>query len=713
MRRERAKHDIAHGEDEARTPSPPAGANGRFSARATELMVSLVTLIAREPEPDRMIDALLAMTIDLLGARVSHLCELAAHDDALRLVGERGLPAPIAARLARVTMTERLVEARAARTRRLAIVTGLDGVEPLPSPEMALTRELLAQLRCRTSVAIPLVVTGATTRIMVLSMAFAEPLASTDADCALLAAFGKLAAVGLSEALVRHPPSLLGDGRDEPTVGEAGLGMTIEEAPIGMAMLGLDGRFLRVNRALCAMVGYAKDELVRLRFQDITHREDLASGLEAVASLLSGAVARCEMPKRYIRKNGSVVDAVLHVSLARDAHGTPLHFVAQIVDVSERRRAERDRELLTAALAEERSWLRAVIDRSPVGIVLLEGVDRPRVRANQRVTELLGHPLAGSSLPFVTLGGRRLEERESPAARALRGEIAHREELMLGNGGPHVPLVVSAAPIRDAARRVLGAVMVMEDVSAEKELERLRGEWISVIAHDLRRPVASIAAHAQLLGRTAATGGEHVGARASADHVLASVHRLDRMIGDLVDMSRLEANRLELHLRPTDVTKLVREIVDRMAGQIVDRAVQVCVRGPIPAVLTDSLRYEQVLGNLLSNAVKYGDPGTEVTIELVTDGDLVQTTVANRGAGIPKSELTAVFERFRRSRSVRRGGSAGLGLGLYISHGLVEANGGRIWVESQPFATTAFRFALPIARGAEMSRPPSPRESIH
>ncbi len=495
--------------------------------------------------------------------------------------------------------------------------------------------------------------------------------------------------------------------QDALRAAEERLRLTIDEAPIGTAIVALDGRFVRVNKALSEMVRYSPEELQRLRFQDITHPEDLAIDLDLADKLLRSEIPRYQIAKRYLRKDRTVVDIVLHGSVVRDEKGTPLHFIAQIVDVTEQRRAERDRERLVAALDQERAWLRTVIDRSPVGIVLYEGQDQPVVRANRRAEELFQKPLTGTAPPLASPTGRALSPIQMPAARALRGEFVAREELLIVDGHT-TPVVVSATPIQDAARHVLGAVLVVEDVTAQKELERLRKEWVSLIAHDLRQPVASISAHAQILARRAGEGPM----RAGAEHVLKSARRLNRMIGDLLDLSRLEAHRLELDLRPSALEALVSEIIERV-GVTGGRRIHVRAVGSLPPVLTDPLRLEQILGNLLSNAVKYGDPGTDIEVELTPMADSVCVSVLNHGPGISRADLAGLFERFRRTESARISGVGGIGLGLYITRGLVEANGGRIWAESEPGAVTAFRFTLPIATNVRPEAHATERESIH
>jgi len=494
---------------------------------------------------------------------------------------------------------------------------------------------------------------------------------------------------------------------DDLRAAEERLRLTIDEAPIGLSLVGLDGRFLRVNRALCEMLGYKPEELLNVSAREITHPEDRSADIELTERLLSGQLLRFELPKRYLRKDGSVVDVVLYRALMRDARGRPLHFIAQILDVSERRRYEEERERLLAALESERTWLRTVIERSPVATLLFRPGEEKPTLTNHRAEELLYENRTGSLADRLRRpDGSLLTLDDLPSTRALRGEIVQREELMLVDGRT-VSLLVSAAPIH--ADGIVGAVVVAEDVSVLKELQRMRDEWVSIIAHDLRQPVAAISTYAAMLARRPNLDER---ARAGAQHMLSSVRRLDRMIGDLLDVSRLETNRLELELQPTDLVRLTRDILERLGSQLGSRPVRVETRGSVPLAKTDPVRFEQALGNLLSNAVKYGDPGTEIVVSLERAGDEVEIAVINRGPGIPARDQASVFHRFSRTPGAKGGKVAGLGLGLYITRGLVEANGGRIWVESTPNDRTAFRFTLPIATGAEVRREGA-RDSIH
>ena len=161
--------------------------------------------------------------------------------------------------------------------------------------------------------------------------------------------------------------------------------LTIDEAPIGMALVSLDGRFLRVNRAFCAVVGYEPAELTNLTFRDITHPEDLDTDHALSEQLRRGEIPRCQFEKRYIRKDGTVVDIMLSSSILRDPAGAPLYCISQIEDITERKRVEKE-------LRDANAFLDAIIENIPLMLFIKESASLRFVRFNRAGEDLLGWP---------------------------------------------------------------------------------------------------------------------------------------------------------------------------------------------------------------------------------------------------------------------------------------------------------------------------------
>jgi PAS domain S-box-containing protein len=469
-----------------------------------------------------------------------------------------------------------------------------------------------------------------------------------------------------------------------------------------------DGTILTWNGGAERLYGYRAEEVIGRSERLLVPADRAGEELALRARVLRGESVRDYETVR-VDRNGRRVEVSLTMSPIRDAQGQIIGVSASGRDISERLQARRERERLLEALQDERGWLRAVIERSPIGILLIESADGQHFVVNQRFEEIMGtrvRPGAPEQGPYAatvsSAAGRILTPEQYPSARALRGEVITSERLVLQRpDGRTLPLQVHAGPIRDENGRILGAVVIVEDDSRARELERLREEWIAVIAHDLRQPVTAIMGNAGVLARHLPTRDVRLHSR--AEHILASARQLNRMIADLLDSSRLESQRLELQRHPTDVPALVRATLERMASETREHPVRVRVHGTLPPVLLDPQRFEQVLVNLVSNAVKYGERSTGIDLELSRVGEELHLSVCNYGPGIAADEIPYVFDRYHRTGSARGSGIAGLGLGLYITQGLVAAHGGRIWVQSTPGKTTTFHVMLPIGRACSAS----------
>jgi signal transduction histidine kinase len=265
------------------------------------------------------------------------------------------------------------------------------------------------------------------------------------------------------------------------------------------------------------------------------------------------------------------------------------------------------------------------------------------------------------------------------------------EKRYVRKDGAIVHVAMTASLVRDSAGRPLHFIGQLQDIGAQKELERLRTEWASIVAHDLRQPVHVISMNARLAQNLSRRGGD---VQECIDAITASTRRLDRMIGDLLDLSRVEVRDLPLNRVPADLPALARAAVARIAPDAGDRPIELDVRGDIPAVSIDPDRMAQALDNLLTNAIKYGAEGTPIKVDIELRDDEVAVAVRSEGPGLGPEAMATLFQRFRRAAT--NGKVKGVGLGLYITRGLIEAHGGRIGVESSPTGPTVFRFTLPV-----------------
>ncbi|MCL5960013.1 MAG: ATP-binding protein, partial [Chloroflexi bacterium] len=346
----------------------------------------------------------------------------------------------------------------------------------------------------------------------------------------------------------------------------------------------------------------------------------------------------------------------------------------------------------------------AIIENMAEGVVVIDRSGQV-VRLNRvarQIWELpwpegqYGHIGDFAPLDFRYPDGRPIPLEEWPPHRVLRGETFRDfEAIYVRSDGKRYHLRFGASAVRDGRGNVILAINVFYDISQIREMERQREEFVSVVAHDLKGAMTIIRGYSELLLRSKDTLALPSSFQKAVETVASQTRRLDRMVDDLLDVSRIEARRLKLEKRRVDLVSLIRDMVGRTEELTKGHQVSVEVRGTIPTVDVDPDRIEQIMTNLLSNAAKYSYPETPIIVDVERREEKVMISVTNQGPGIKREDVPKLFTRFYRAEAARLEKAPGLGLGLYITEGLVEAHGGRIWVESEPGRYATFHFTLP------------------
>jgi two-component system sensor histidine kinase KdpD len=228
------------------------------------------------------------------------------------------------------------------------------------------------------------------------------------------------------------------------------------------------------------------------------------------------------------------------------------------------------------------------------------------------------------------------------------------------------------------------------------ETEQLRNALLSSVSHDLRTPLAVVTgATTALLDESGPR--DEASRRELLETARQEADRLNRLVGNLLDMTRLEAGTLKVRKEPQPIEEVIGAALNRMEDRLRGREVHTSVPRDLPLVALDPALIEQVLVNLLENATKYTPPGSPIDVSVQPSDDEITVDVADRGPGVAPEAAERVFDKFYR---VREGEGGGVGLGLTICRGIVSAHGGRIWVEDRPGGGALFRFTLPLERGA-------------
>ena len=361
--------------------------------------------------------------------------------------------------------------------------------------------------------------------------------------------------------------------------------------------------------------------------------------------------------------------------------------------------------------------LRAVLDQMPAGVLVADHSGE-LIATNQEIARLF--PLQE---PPTRIGerrgfhpdGRPYTRPEWPLERSLRGEVVIGEEIEIERGdGTHAHLSVNSAPVRDGRGRIVAAVAVDLDITARKHAEealrqadRNKDEFLALLAHELRNPLAPIANAVQILERS---GGNAALEERARIIIGRQVQHMVRLIDDLLDVSRITRGKIGLKRERIELAHVVENAIEtsRPSIEASEHALEVDLP-PDPVVLdADPTRLGQVFANLLNNAAKFTPRGGRVTVRANVEGGRAVVRVADTGVGIPAEKLHRVFDLFfQGDRSVERA-SGGLGVGLALSKRLVDLHGGSIEVHSPgPAGGSEFTVWLPVVANREPVSPSS------
>ncbi len=371
---------------------------------------------------------------------------------------------------------------------------------------------------------------------------------------------------------------------------------------------------------------------------------------------------------------------------------------------------------LVTLLETERSRLLTILENSADGIMILDP-DRRVVAVNQALATLVqmapddavGRP-CNAVLPLEQVTGYDLCQDEGyagefgPGSQHSEGEIVHPGERRI--------VAVTYTPLHNDDGALLNIIVNVQDITRFRAEEEMKSVFTSIISHELKTPVALIKGYAQTLARPDAAWDAET-ARQSLQIIEEEADRLEALINNLLDVSRIQASGLRLDFADVNLQALAARVVAAYRTQTDNHRIELDFPNPLPVIWGDEERLRQVLTNLLSNAIKYSPDGGLIRVggwvqpvsgfvhtgpveSSPTGRRFVVLYVADQGVGIPTSELPHIFDRFYRVDSSLRRTTAGAGLGLYLARAIVEAHSGRIWASSEPGKGATFFIALPL-----------------
>ena len=351
--------------------------------------------------------------------------------------------------------------------------------------------------------------------------------------------------------------------------------------------------------------------------------------------------------------------------------------------------------------------LEALVNISPVGVLVFDAKTRELVSRNQEALRIVrglhapSRSLADllSVMTFRRPDGRDIPPDQLPTERAIRsGETVRAEEIVIHlPDGQKVTTVVNATPIYSSDGEIVSVVATIQDMTPLEELGRLRAEFLGMVSHELRVPLATIKGSAASVLESPSVFNP-VETYQFFQIINEQADRMRNMINDLLDVSRIEAGTLSVTPEPTDVATLVDQAKTAFLGHGPENSIEIDLPPDLPRIGADRQRIAQVLTNLFSNASKYSPASSTIRVTASQQDSYVAVAVADEGMGVSSEDLPRLFWKFSRiSGEDGERATGGEGLGLSVCKGIVEAHGGRIWAESDGLGRgTRFTFTVPV-----------------
>jgi PAS domain S-box-containing protein len=492
---------------------------------------------------------------------------------------------------------------------------------------------------------------------------------------------------------------------------EQQLRATVENAASGIVRTDGEDRLVAVNERICQMLGYPREQLLGMTVRELTYSEDRPRSDEVNAQIRQGRISMVQYEKRYLKRDGSPLWVHVAISGVHDEVGRYQYSVGTIIDISGRKAAEEQLRLQAAALA------------AAPNAISLSKTDREGtiVWVNRAFTALTGYPeseVVGKNHHLLNSGTQGETFYREMWATILRGEVWRGELVNRRKDGTVYTEEMGITPLRDEQGKVTHYIAIKQDVTARKraelalaqanerlvEADRRKDEFLGVLSHELRNPLAPIRNAIHILKR--APDGSDQAARAKAV-IERQTNQLSRLVDDILDVTRISRGKIQLNRSRFELTELLRHVVEDHRPVFDSRAIALSLRvddGP-QWIDGDSARIAQVIGNLLHNAAKFTNAHGHVVVTVARDrSSRVAVHVTDDGIGMTPDMLRRVFEPFSQADESLHRSHGGLGLGLALVKALVEMHDGRVEVSSGgPGKGADFSVSLPVLQHAEVA----------
>jgi PAS domain S-box-containing protein len=470
--------------------------------------------------------------------------------------------------------------------------------------------------------------------------------------------------------------------------------------------------YIFVNRAYAERLGVTPELCAGRHIRDVAGDAAYQAVRPHIEQALAGQTVEFELDIPYAGELGSRWMRCIYAPVRGDA-GQVHSFVAAVTDITDKKRDEKERQRLFAAVDAERDRLSLVLNSINDEVWFADTQGRFTL-ANPSALREFGLPgvegleiaKVADSLVVLRADGSPRPPAEAPPLRALAGEsVLHEEEIVRT---PRTGMLrhreVSATPVRDRSGAILGAVAVVRDITEQKraeaalrEADRRKDEFLATLSHELRNPLAPIRTAVQILAAPQLSPHQYKWAQAV---IVRQVQHMALLLDDLLDVARITQGKLELRKQHVTLGSVIDAAVETARPFIDGKHHRLTVELPEESlsVEADPLRLSQMLSNLLVNAAKYTDPGGDIALSASTQDDSLALTVKDNGIGISQESMTRIFDMFSQVSGASASSDGGLGIGLALVKGLTELHGGTIEARSAGLSLgSEFIIRLPLS----------------
>ncbi len=469
----------------------------------------------------------------------------------------------------------------------------------------------------------------------------------------------------------------------------------IENSLDGVRMIDKNGKIIYASPSTKRLLGYSKKEYLDHKILSLIHPDDRTGYKKVMQVVLKNPKKNIHFTYRIKHKNGEYrwMEGV-GVNLLSDPAVKAI--ISNFRDITDRKLAEEEKEKVL-------NEYKTVLEQLPAGVIIADSKTGKFILVNKQVKKILRLKSVNADsyedykkYKRYFPDGHEYTPEEWPLTRAMRsGKTISNEEIKVKRGdGTFGIILVSGAPIKNKAGKIVAGVSSFLDITDKKDLETRKDEFISMASHELKTPVTGLNLFSEILNREVKKGNYEI-----TEHLVQKIklqtRKLTEIVNDLLDMARIETGKMRFRNDKFDIFELLQDITDDMQYTTTKHKIIYSSKGSL-TIKADKYRIYQVITNLLTNAVKYSPPKSSIYVKAEKKRDYIRISVKDEGIGIEKDQQEKIFDKLYQVGNSKEKTFPGLGMGLYISKEIVVRHGGRMWVESEVNKGSTFFFTLPI-----------------